>query len=338
MWSEDQLNEMLSFPSPSLVGDMEKIHGDLMILGAGGKMGPTLSVLAQRARKASGTPGRVIAVSRFSDPEVAGYLRANGVDLITLDLLSDEAMDVLPDVPHIIYMAGRKFGTKGSEAQTWAMNAALPAFVSRRFRKSRIVVFSSGNIYPLISQMDGGCTEDCSPAPIGEYAMSCLARERVFEHASRADGCPVLLYRLNYAVDLRYGILHDLAVKILNGEPISLRTSAFNCVWQGYANEVAIRCLQLAASPAAILNVTGPETISVSFASDLLGQYLGRKPVFIDDPTGYAYLSQAGRCFEQYGYPSVTLNEMIRWQAEWLLSGGRSLDKPTHFEEQEGQF
>ncbi len=338
MWTEKELDRILTTPSAQLIADMAKIEGDIMVLGAGGKMGPTLAVLAQNARSASKTAGRVFAVSRFSEPEAADYLARSGVEVLPCDLLADGALDRLPDVPNILYMAGRKFGTTGQEADTWALNAALPALVGRRFCKSRLVVFSTGNVYPLTDLAGGGCSEDDPTGPVGEYAMSCLARERLFEHAAQAYGSKVLIYRLNYAVDLRYGVLHDIAAKILAGEPISQKTPCFNCVWQGYANEVAIRGLLLADSPAVRLNVTGPETVSVRHAARLLGEHLGRRIVLLDDATDQAYLNQAGRCMSLFGYPQVSADTLIRWQAEWLLSGGRSHNKPTHFDEREGQF
>jgi nucleoside-diphosphate-sugar epimerase len=338
MWTEEKLDKMLTTPTRPLIESMGQIKGDIMILGAGGKMGPTLAILAAQARQASRTPGRIIAVSRFSDPIAAELLRSGGVETIQADLLADGALDALPDAPNIIYMAGRKFGTAGGEAETWALNASLPTLVSRRFTDANIVVFSTGNIYPPARLAAGGCTEETLPEPVGEYAMSALARERIFEHASRVHGSRVLLYRLNYAVDLRYGVLHDLAGKILEDKPISMRTPAFNCIWQGYANEVALRSLLLAASPAGRLNVTGPETVTVSWAASQLGMHLGRQPVFVDEPSDQAYLSNAGKCFQLFGYPAVSLNTLIRWQAEWIMSGCRSLGKPTHFEEQGGKY
>lgn len=338
MWTEKQLDNLLTTPSQTLIDAMRDLAGDILILGAGGKMGPSLAILAARAKRASQTAGRIIAVSRFSDPAAAQPLRAGGVETIPADLLDEEALAGLPDAPNIIYMAGRKFGTTGAEAETWALNAALPAFVSRRFKGARFVVFSTGNVYPPVRLADGGCPEETPPGPVGEYAMSALARERIFEQASRNSNSKVLIYRLNYAVDLRYGVLHDLAVKILQGQPISLKTPVFNCVWQGYANEVALRSLLLAESPAVRLNVTGPETVAVAWAAAQLGRHLNKQPVLTDEPADLAYLSNAGRCLQRFGYPSVSLNTLIRWQAEWLMSGGRSLGKPTHFEEQGGQY
>jgi len=338
MWSEEQLDQLLSEPSPALVEDMRRIDGDIMLLGAGGKMGPTQAILARRAVEAAGLNKRIIAVSRYSDPDVLNLLNSHRVETIAADLADAEALAGLPDVPNIIFMAGKKFGTNGNESETWFMNASLPTLIARRFRQARFVVFSTGNIFPLVSTSSGGCTDDVSPSPIGEYGMSALARERIFEYAAQEYGCKVLIYRLNYAVDLRYGVLHDLAVKIMRQEPISVQTSCFNCVWQGYANEIAIRSLLLADSPARHLNVTGPETLSVRQAALLLGQYLGCEPIFEGEESHIAFLSNAGHCFESFGYPSVSINTLIRWQAEWLLDGGRTLGKPTHFEERKGEF
>ena len=250
MWTEDKLNEMLTTPSAKLVEDVAKIKGDIMVLGAGGKMGPTLCLLAKNAIKKAGIEKRVIAVSRFSDPIALKLLHDNGVETISADLLDHDSLEALPEVENVIYMAGRKFGTDGQEYLTWAMNATLPAFVAYKFRKSNIVVFSSGNIYPIVPLASGGCTEDDRVGPIGEYAMSCLARERAFEYAANQYGTKIFIYRLNFAVDLRYGVLYDVAKKIQDGTPISLSTPCFNFIWQGSANEIAIRGLLHAEAPA----------------------------------------------------------------------------------------
>lgn len=337
-WTEATLDKLLTTPSAGLVEDMKKLKGDIMILGAGGKMGPTLAVLAKNAVKAAGTDKRVIAVSRFSDPFAVKFLEENGVETISADLLADGALEKLPDIENIIYMAGRKFGTGADASATWVMNTSLPTLVARRFKGANITVFSTGNVYPMVEPATGGCSEDVPVSPIGEYAMSCLGRERVFEQAAREFGTKVLMYRLNYAVDLRYGVLYDLASKILAEESIDLATPAFNCIWQGYANEAAIRSLLHAESPAAYLNVTGPETVSVRFAAEELGKALGKAPVFTGEPGEKALLNNAGKCMELFGYPEVSLKKLIRWQAEWLQSGGRTLNKPTHFEERSGKF
>lgn len=338
MWTEEKLNEMLTTPSAALVEDMKKIKGDIMILGAGGKMGPTLCVLAKRAIKEADVQKRVIAVSRFTDPIATALLRENGVETISCDLLDTAQLRALPKVENVIYMAGRKFGTDGQEWQTWAMNATLPAFVAEKFQKSNIVVFSSGNIYPITPISDGGCREEDPLGPIGEYPMSCLARERAFEFAAHRYGTKIFIYRLNFAVDLRYGVLYDMADKILRGEPIGIETPCLNCIWQGSANEIALRGLLHADNPVKIMNVTGPETLSIKSVAKQLGSYLGKEPSFSGEAGNDAYLNDASKAMELFGYPAVSANTLIRWQAEWILDGGRALGKPTHFEERKGSY
>ena len=339
MWTEEKLNEMLTTPSAKLIEDVAKIKGDIMVLGAGGKMGPTLCLLAKNAIKKAGIEKRVIAVSRFSDPIALKLLHDNDIETISADLLDQESLNALPEVENIIFMAGRKFGTDGgTEYLTWAMNATLPAFVAYKFRKSNIVVFSSGNIYPIIPLAKGGCTEDDKVGPVGEYPMSVLARERAFEYAARQYGTKVFIYRLNFAVDLRYGVLFDCAKKIMDGTPISLATPCFNFIWQGSANEIAIRGLLHCESPMKVMNVTGPETVSIKQASIKLGKYLGKEPVFEGEEGNTAYLANASRAMETFGYPDVSAETLIRWQAEYILDGGRVIDKPTHFEERKGSY
>lgn len=338
MWTEEKLNSLLTKPSAALVEDMKKIKGDIMVLGAGGKMGPTLCVLAKNAIKEAGVDKKVYAVSRGSDKIATELMKENGIEVIAMDLLDKEKLYSLPDVENVIYMAGRKFGTDGNEWQTWAMNSTLPAFVADKFKKSNIVVFSSGNIYPIVPLSNGGCTEKDKPVPNGEYAMSCLARERAFEYAANTFGTKVFTYRLNFAVDLRYGVLFDVADKIMKGEPISLSTPCFNFIWQGSANEIAIRGLLHASSPACIMNVTGPETVSIKKAAIELGEYLGKEPIFENECGSDAYLNDASLAMETFGYPEVSAKTLIRWQAEWLLDGGRTLGKPTHFEERKGSY
>ncbi len=338
MWTEEKLNELLTTPTDALVEDIKKIKGDIMVLGAAGKMGPTLCVLAKNAAKKAGIEKRVIGVSRGTDKIAVKLMKDNGVEVISADLLDKEKLYSLPEVENVIYMAGKKFGTNGNEWQTWAMNATLPAFVADKFKKSNIVVFSSGNIYPIVPLSSGGCTEKDRPIPNGEYAMSCLARERAFEYAANTYGTKIFIYRLNFAIDLRYGVLYDLAEKIMNGTKISLSNACFNFIWQGSANEIAIRGLLHADSPAKIMNVTGPETVSVQKAALELGKYLGKEPIFEDDITNDAYLNDASLACETFGYPAVNAKTLIRWQAEWILDGGRSLGKPTHFEERKGNY
>ncbi len=338
MWTEEKLDKILTTPSQRLVDDIAKIKGDIMVLGAGGKMGPTLCILAKNAIKKAGIEKRVIAVSRFSDPIALELLHKEGVETISADLLDHDSLDALPEIENVIYMAGRKFGTDGQEYLTWAMNATLPAFVAYKFRKSNIVVFSSGNIYPIVPLSSGGCTEEDKVAPIGEYAMSTLARERAFEYASNKYGTNVFIYRLNFAVDLRYGVLFDCAKKIMDGEPISLTTPCFNFIWQGSANEIAIRGLLHATSPMTKMNVTGPETVSIKSAALKLAKYLGKEAIFDGEEGNTGYLNNASRAMELFGYPEVSADTLIRWQAEYILDGCRTIDKPTHFEERKGSY
>ena len=336
--NETSLDALLTAPSPALVSDMANLAGDIIILGAGGKMGPTLCLLARNALKSAGSHARVIAVSRFTDDNAARLLSDNDIETIARDLLDVKALAALPKAPNVIYMAGRKFGTSGSEHLTWGMNAVLPALVSGAFKDSDIVVFSSGNIYPPAPLSSGGCREETLPGPVGEYAMSCLARERVFEYAARAYGTRVLLYRLNYAVDLRYGVLCDIAEKLIAGEAVSLDTPVFNIIWQGFANEIALRGLRHCACPPLTLNVTGPETISVQYAAERMANILGVRPIFTGEPRDTAILSNASRAIEMFGYPPVSAGQMIEWQAHWFLNNNRRLNKPTHFEERGGNY
>lgn len=338
MWTENMLNDLLTNPSDSLISDIASLSGDIMILGAGGKMGPTLCVLAKKAVHAAGIQKRIIAVSRFSDSEVIKLLSENGVEMISCDLLDPKALDELPDVENIIFMAGKKFGTTGNEYATWAMNSMLPARVAARFSKSRFVVFSSGNIYPKVSVGGGGATEETPVIPVGEYCMSCLGRERMFEYAAKAYGTRVAIFRLNYAIDLRYGVLYDIASKVMTDTPIDETTPSFNCIWQKDANEAAIRLLKYASSDVFTLNVTGPETAGVRNVANAFAKLLGKTPCFTGTPSDTAYLSNAGQMFHLFGYPSVSLNTMIEWQAQWILDGGRVLNKPTHFEERKGSY
>jgi len=338
-WSEEILNEMLTTPSQKLIDDIAGIKGDIMVLGAGGKMGGDICVLAARAARAAGGTNTVYAVSRFSNKAVMDRLTAEGVQIIAADLTEEGALDALPKCENIIFMAGRKFGTEGSEYLTWGMNSWLPCMTANCFSKSRIVVFSSGNIYPKVHTGSGGATEETPVVPVGEYPMSCLARERAFEFAAKTRGTEVCIMRLNYAIDLRYGVLHDIAQSILSDEPINLAAMpSFNCIWQKDANEAAIRLLRHTSPDVNIVNVTGPETAGVKAVAQKLADLLDKKVTFVGEEAETAYLNNAGKMFGMFGYPSVSLEELIHWQAEWLLSGGRSLGAPTHFEERNGKY
>ena len=338
MWTEEKLNDLLTAPSDGLVADMKRLPGDILVLGAGGKMGPSLCALAKRGFEEAGKNGRVIAVSRFTNAEERRWLEERGVETIAADLLDAGQRAALPQIENVLYMAGRKFGTQGQEWLTWAMNAGLPAFIAEQFRDARVVVFSSGNVYPLVPIDTGGCTERDPPGPVGEYAMSCLARERIFEHAAQRYGTRVLLFRLNYAADLRYGVLRDIAGNILEGRPVALRVPRFNILWQGSANEMALRGLLHAAAPAFKLNVTGPEILSVRETACRLGKILGKAPVFEGQEGPAALLSDASLAVDLFGAPAVPAHTLIEWQGQWLLDGGRGLGKSTHFEERGGAY
>lgn len=339
IWNEEILNEMLTTPSQGLIEDIAKIEGDIMVLGAGGKMGPDICILAARAAKAAGVSKKVYAVSRFSDKAAAKRLEDEGVIVIAADLMENGALESLPDCENIIFMAGRKFGTGGSEYLTWGMNSWLPCMTAKRFQKSNIVAFSSGNLYPKVPTCSGGATEETKPLPVGEYPMSCLARERAFEYAAKALGTKVCIMRLNYAIDLRYGVLHDISQTILEGKSVDLAAMpSFNCIWQKDANEAAIRLLLHTSSDMSIVNVTGPETAGVKETAKKLAAALGKEVSFVGEEADTAYLNNAGKMFTLFGYPTASLDTLIQWQAQWLLSGGRSLGKPTHFEERNGNY
>jgi len=334
----EELEEYLSEPTPEVIEALGSLEGDLMILGAGGKMGPTLALLAARSVAAGGLGKRVIGVSRFSDARVAQMLEEGGVETISLDLMEEDALDRLPDVQNIVYMVGSKFGTTGQEGRTWAINAFLPGVVARRFRSSRFVVFSSGNVYPLSPVAQADCTEGTPPAPIGEYAQSVLGRERVFSYFSKAYELPAVLFRLNYAAEMRYGVLLDIAHKVWLGEPIDLSMGHVNVIWQGDANAYALRALTLAETPPLVLNVTGPEMLSVRALARRFGELLGRTPVFAGSEAPDALLSDAQRAFTRMGYPRVPVGQVIEWVAGWIVAGGTVHDKPTRFQVRNGRF
>lgn len=336
--SETDLEELLSRPTRGVVETLGRNRGDILVLGAGGKMGPSLAIMARRALDQLGRKDWVIAASRFSEPGLAARLTDHGIEVRTLDLLDPAALAALPDSPNIIYMAGQKFGTQGNPATTWAMNASLPTLVAQRFAGRRTVVFSTGNVYPLSRVGSGGPVEDSPVGPIGEYAMSCLARERVFEHYALTAKSPVLIFRLNYAVELRYGVLVDTGGRVLRGEPVPLAMGHVNLIWQGDANARALQSLDHASSPATVLNVTGPEQLSIRSIAGKFGVIFGKQPRFEGTEAPDALLSNPGRSVELFGPPTVSTDTLIEWTAEWLRSGGRLLGKPTHFEERKGQF
>ena len=334
----EQLEDRLSEPTPEVVQTLRRLEGDLIILGVAGKIGPSLARMARRASDLAGIQRRIIGVARFSSGCLEAELQRRGLETIRCDLLDEEAVRRLPEAANVLYLAGMKFGATGQESLTWAMNTQLPAIVCRKFAHSRIVAFSTGNVYGLVPTAGGGSVESDPPAPVGEYAMSCLGREWMFEHFSRTLGTRVALVRLNYACDLRYGVLVDLARKVLAGTPVDLGMGWFNTLWQGDANAMTLRCFDHIASPPLALNLTGPEVLSVRETCERLGKLLSRKPFFVGAEAPTALLSNARRAFSLFGQPRVNADQLIAWVAAWLLHGGPTLDKPTHFEARDGRF
>jgi nucleoside-diphosphate-sugar epimerase len=336
--TEAQLDDRLSEPGDADVQAMAALPGDLMLLGASGKMGPSLARLARRACERAGVKKRIIGVARFSAPGARWLLDASGVETIAADLLDSEALAELPDVENLIFMTGRKFGSTGGEHLTWAMNVLQPGMAADRFAASRIVAFSSGNIYPLAPVVRGGSTESTPPGPVGEYAQSALGRERMLEYFSVRNGTPMTILRLNYAIDLRYGVLLDVGLKVFERRTVDLTTGHANVIWQGDANSVCLRSFALCQSPPAVLNVTGPEIVSIRWLAERFGQRFGIEPVFEGTESDTALLNNAARCHRLFGYPRVSLEQMIEWVADWIGLGGPTHNKPTHFETRDGRF
>jgi nucleoside-diphosphate-sugar epimerase len=336
--NEQQLEDLLAEPSQADARAMAEMEGDLLILGVAGKMGPSLAKRARRACERARLPKRIIGVARFSDPRVQQELQAVGIETVSADLLSPGAMATLPDAPNILYMAARKFGSTGAEHLTWAMNTLLPALVADRYATSRIVAFSTGNVYPLVPVAQGGASEDTPTGPIGEYAQSALGRERIFEYFSERNQTPVMFLRLNYAIDLRYGVLLDIGQRVFERRPVDVSMGHVNVIWQGDANSIALRSFALCQSPPAVLNVTGPETVAVRWIARRFGERFGVEPNIEGTESETALLSNAARCHRLFGYPSVTVEQMIEWVAEWIGMGGATLAKPTHFETRDGRF
>jgi nucleoside-diphosphate-sugar epimerase len=336
--SEQELDDVLSAPSDADRAALRALGGGLLILGAGGKMGPSLARRARRAADEAGISRSTVAVSRFSDRAAESQLQKAGVETIRADLLDFSQLSRLPDAENVIFMAGRKFGSAGASYLTWASNVYLPARVAERYRHARIVAFSSGNVYPFVPAGSGGAAEETAPDPVGEYAQSVLARERMFEFFSARYGTRVCLLRLNYAVELRYGVLRDIGIRVFEGRPVNVSMGHVNAIWQGDANSVCLRSFALCASPPAVLNVTGPETLSVREVARRFGQLFGRDPVFDGREADTALLNNAARCHRLFGAPSVSVETAIAWTAEWIRSGGPAWDKPTHFETRDGRF
>ncbi|MDP9337537.1 MAG: NAD-dependent epimerase/dehydratase family protein [Acidobacteriota bacterium] len=336
--TDAELEEALSRPSDADAAAIARLDGDLLILGVGGKMGPSLARRARRAAEKAGVRKRIVAVARFSDRSLRDNLATDGVETMVSDLLEPGALAKLPDIPNVIFMAARKFGTTGSEDLTWAMNTFLPGLVAERYRYARIVAFSTGNVYPLRHAMEGGAVESTPVAPVSEYAQSALGRERMFEYGSRQWRTPVAILRLNYAIDLRYGVLLDIGTSVFERRPVDLRMGLVNVIWQGDANSVCLRSFEHCQSPPMILNLTGPETLSVRYIAEEFGRRFNLQPTYSSEEMPTALLSNAAKCHRLFGAPSVSVPEMLGWTAAWISAGGSRLNKPTHFQVRDGKF
>jgi len=328
------LDEVLCRPSQALIDDLRKVDGDIMILGVGGKMGPTLAGLA----KAAAPDRRVIGVARFSEPGVKEWLEARGIETINCDLLDDTAIARLPKTPNIIFMAGRKFGAEGNLPLTWAMNAHVPALVAQAFPASRIVAFSTGCVYPFVPVNGKGSDEAMPPNPPGEYAQSCVGRERMFEYFSQEFKTPGRLFRLNYAIDMRYGVLHDIASKVLSGEPIDVSLGHVNFIWQGDAASQALRCLAYCDTPTSPINVSGHEILAVRDLAAEFGKLFGMAPIIAGKEEPTAWLTNTSQAVKLFGLPIVDTAQLVRWTADWVSRAMPSLGKPTKYEVRDGRY
>ena len=332
---ERRLEDILSEPTEATRKALASMDGDIAILGAGGKMGPTLAMMLKKASPESKT---IYGVSRFSDKAVQTRIEQTGIKTIELDLLDESSYSQLPNVGNVFYLVGMKFGATGNQPLTWAQNTFVPTLAARHYRNARIAAFSTGNVYPLVAIGSGGTAEETAPAPIGEYAQSCLGRERMFQYFSQVYNTPMTLVRLNYANEPRYGIIVDVTLKILADKPIDLTMGAVNLIWQRDANDYIIQAIALAKSPPAILNVTGPDTVSIRQLAEQIGKQLGRKPKFVSHEADTALLSNASKCFSLFGYPKTLLDEMVSFIVKWVASGKMVLNKPTKYDIRNGRF
>ncbi|ADK79357.1 NAD-dependent epimerase/dehydratase family protein [Sediminispirochaeta smaragdinae] len=336
--SEEELDDLMSLPSKQLIDFQKNLEGDLIILGVGGKIGVQLALAAKKASIAAAVPRRIIGVSRFSNPEKRTQLEEKGIETISCDLSDPVAVKQLPDAKNVVFMVGRKFGTCGSEEETWAMNTLVPDYVSRRYANSAIVVYSTGNVYGLVPVNCGGSIEADTLHPQGEYAISALGRERIFQYYSKKNETPISILRLNYAIDLRYGVLREIGEKVKNQEVIDLSMGNVNVIWQGDVINQTLLSFAHCTSPANIINITGPETVSIRYVAGRFSR-LFNKPLRLEgEESGTALLNNASYAASLFGYPHVSLLTMVKWIAHWLEIGGTSLDKPTHFASRNGIF
>ena len=338
--TEEQLDAILTQPSPSVLDAVQQLESPLVIVGAGGKMGPTLAVLAKRAAEATGKKLRVIAASRFRNQAAREWLESRHVETLAADLLCRNDVDQLPDTSNVLYLVGMKFGTSVDPVPTWATNTIAPLHVSQRYRNCKIVALSTGNVYPNVNVAAGGCREDHCLTPLGEYANAAIARERMFQYYSRPEtqANPTALLRLNYAHDLRYGVLTDIATKVWRGEPVSLDVGYFNAIWQGDANAMCLKAFQCCESPSLAINLTSPMIYSVREVAEQFGKLLLRTPTFSGSEQPTALLSNTDAMQAKLGSPTVSLETMMRWISHWIQTGGRLLNKPTHFESHDGKY
>ncbi len=336
--SVERLEDLLSEPSDAVVSTLSRAEGDILLLGVGGKMGPSLARMAKRASDAAGISRRVIGVSRFTDAHQEAKLRSHQIETIRADLLDESKVAKLPDAPNVIFMTGMKFGSSGQEAMTWAMNVHLPSLVCKRYPQSKLIAFSTGNVYGLTPVVSGGSRETDALNPVGEYAMSCLGRERIFEYFSRTAQTPMALIRLNYASELRYGVLVDLAQRVWNGEAIDLAMGHLNAIWLADANALALLALGHVSSPPFVLNVAGPELLSVRHVCEQFARLMSKPANFVGTESSTALLSNAQQSFQKFGPPRVSAEQMIHWTAGWVMRGQPTLGKPTHFESRSGVF
>ncbi|MCB0714063.1 MAG: NAD(P)-dependent oxidoreductase [Ignavibacteriae bacterium] len=336
--TEQELDLLLSEPNERLGHTLSKLESPILILGANGKMGPTLSLLAKRSLELVGVEKKIVAISRFGDAEGRNWFEKHGIETQICDLLSRNEVNALPDSANILYMAGRKFGTQQQPSLTWSMNTLPPSYICERFTNARIVALSSGAVYPMVPVRGGGSTERDPLTPPGEYANACVARERMFEYYSEKQGTKIALIRLNYAVEPRYGVLVDIALKVYRREPVDLTMGYLNCIWQRDANDMILRSFDLASSPATPLNLTGLEIFSVRSLAEMFGKHFGHPPQFTGSESDHALLNNASATIQRLGEPEMSIEKMVRIVANWITTGGRLLGKPTHFEVRDGSY